>query len=186
MYVVAAERPVARRSPTPRSSSDPPRASSSSRRQRLVDERRIVGAVPAQERALLGRRQVGRRVKQRLESLPARRRPSVIASSCASHALAARQSRNTVDSEISSSSAVSATSSPPKNRLSTSVACRGSILARSCERLIEREHRVGAGGGFVERLVERDERAAAAALVRRAAGAPPPRAPGASRERRCA
>ena len=56
-----------------------------------------------------------------------------------SQALALRQSRLTVPVDIFSTSPISSTLSPPKNRISTICAFRGSIRASADERLVERD-----------------------------------------------
>src|SRR5580658_6396045 len=109
------------------------------------DERPIIGALAFKISALLGFGNIGRLVKQNLDFLPVSavhlcpstrgRKKTIVQqasrSSCASHALAARQSRSTVASETFKRIAVSGISSPPKKRLSTRVAWRGFIRASS-------------------------------------------------------
>src|ERR1022692_4651617 len=103
-------------------------------------QQRRAPAVPLQQVPHLGhqfRIIPARRVQEKgCDSIPARavhRRYSASGQILpASQALAARQSRSTADSETPSNAAVSATSIPPKNRLSTTCAWRGLKLASSC------------------------------------------------------
>src|ERR1017187_6101766 len=97
---------------------------------------RIIPAPPAQEGPPFGFRPRRRVVENGCDSIPApavhRRYSASGQILLASQALAARQSRSTADSETPSNAAVSATSIPPKNRLSTTCAWRGLKLANSC------------------------------------------------------
>src|ERR1022692_1284619 len=96
---------------------------------------RIIPARRVQEGPPFGFRPRRRVVENGCDSIPARavhRRYSASGQILpASQALAARQSRSTADSETPSNAAVSATSIPPKNRLSTTCAWRGLKLASS-------------------------------------------------------
>ena len=85
-----------------------------------------------------------------------------------------------------SSSAISETSSPPKNRLSTICACRGSSLRQRRQRLVQRQHVLRSGAAAQRLLVERHRPPSHRPACARAAGGRPPPAPGASPGRRSA
>ena len=133
-----------------------------------------VGTDRVEKSALRGRCKLDRCVEDSFDLLPGfgghfqghRFEGWVYVSCAASHALALRHSRLTVDSDVERTSATSSFERPAKNFISTMRACTLSSVARRVESFVEQDQinlaPIGEAGGFVEREHGR----AGAALLR--------------------